>query len=195
MDGVLCTIRPARPTFRDRQKIFDRLITYLFGGHGHALFIENGKIKEHTGERMKQGSGVLWLNSASGAVTRSAVAIRQTLGPGVHFMRTWEYVAGTVDLHVQVQSIGPKESDKPFEGRKEEQPQEEWDQIQDRRKQVSALTRDGIEVIPNISVLFRSIQASQKKGNPVRALAIGWELQRKTRKTRKRIRKRSVRQF
>ena len=37
-------VLPVR-TFRDRQKIFDRLLTYLFGSHGPALFIENGKIK------------------------------------------------------------------------------------------------------------------------------------------------------
>jgi hypothetical protein len=158
-------VLPVR-TFRDRQKIFDRLITYLFGGHGPALFIENGKIKEHTGERMKRGPGVLWLDSASGAVTRTAVAIMQTIGPGVHFIRAGEYVAGTVDLHIQAQSVGPKESDKPFEARKEDQPQEEWDQIQDRRKQVSALTRDGIEVIPNISVAFRVNTAFPKEGQP-----------------------------
>ena len=58
------------------------------------LFIENGKIKEHSGERMKRGPGVLWLDFASGAVTRTAVAIRQTMGPGVHFMngriRRWD---------------------------------------------------------------------------------------------------------
>jgi hypothetical protein len=158
-------VLPVR-TFRDRQRIFDRLITYLFGGHGPALFIENGKIKEHIGERMKKGPGVLWLDSASGAVTRTAVAIRQTVGPGVHFIRTGEFVAGTVDLHIQAQSVGPKESDKPFAGRKEDQAQEEWDQIQDRRKQVSALTRDGIEVIPNISVTFRVNTGFPKEGQP-----------------------------
>ena len=158
-------VLPVR-TFHDRQKLFDRLITYLFGGHGPALFIENGKIKEHTGERLKRGPGVLWLDSASGAVTRSAVAIKQTLGPGVHFINNGEYVAGTVDLHIQAQSVGPKESDKPFESRKEDQPPEEWAQIQDRRKQVSALTRDGIEVIPNISVSFRVNTGFPKEGQP-----------------------------
>ena len=158
-------VLPVR-TFRDRQRIFDRLITYLFGGHGPALFIENGKIKEHTGERLKRGPGVLWLDSASGAVTRSAVSIMQTLGPGVHFIRFGEYVAGTVDLHIQVQAAGPKESDKPFEARREDQTSEEWTQVQDRRKQVSALTRDGIEVIPNISVLFRVNTGFPKEGQP-----------------------------
>jgi hypothetical protein len=158
-------VLPVR-TFRDRQKMFDRLITYLFGGHGPALFIENGQIKEHSGERLKQGPGVLWLDSASAAVTRTAVSIMQTIGPGVHFISNGEYVAGTVDLHIQSQLIGPKETDKPFAAKKEEQSQEEWDQVQDRRKQVSALTRDGIEVIPNISISFRVNTGFPKERQP-----------------------------
>ncbi len=158
-------VLPVR-TFRDRQKIFDRLITYLFGGHGPAMFIENGNVKEHTGERLKQGPGVLWLDSASAAVTRTAVSIQQTIGPGVHFINAGEYIAGTVDLHLQSQVIGPKESDKPFAAKREDQAPEEWDQVQDRRKQVSALTRDGIEVIPVISISFRVNTGFPKERQP-----------------------------
>ena len=158
-------VLPVR-TFQDRRKIFGRLIRYLFGSHGPALFIENGKIKEHSGERMKHGPGVLWLDSASAAVTRTPVSVMQTLGPGVHFTESYEYIAGTVDLHIQSQVIGPKESDRPFAEKREDQPKEEWDQVQDRRKQVSALTRDGIEVIPNISVSFRVKTGFPKEGQP-----------------------------
>ena len=158
-------ILPVR-TLVDRQKIFERLITYLLGAHGPALFIENGRIKEHSGERLKKGPGVLWLDSASAAVTRTAVAIKQVMGPGVHFTGTREFVAGTVDLHVQSQTIGPKETDKPFYYKKENQTFEEWNQIQDRRRQVSALTRDGIEVIPNISASFRVNTGLPKSGKP-----------------------------
>ncbi|MDQ2692692.1 MAG: SPFH domain-containing protein [Chloroflexota bacterium] len=158
-------VLPVR-TFGDRRRIFNRLISYLFGSHGPALFIENGQIKEHHGERLKKGPGVLWLDSASAAVTRTAVSIRQTVGPGVHFTDSFEYIAGTVDLHNQSLVIGPKESDRPFEEKKEDQLQEEWDQVQDRRKQVSALTRDGIEVIPNISVSFRVKTGFPKEGQP-----------------------------
>ncbi|HET6594278.1 MAG TPA: hypothetical protein VFG81_01565 [Anaerolineales bacterium] len=147
-------VLPVR-TFHDRQKMFERLVIYLLGGHGPALFIENGQIKEHSGERLKKGPGVLWLDSASAAVTRTAVSIKQTIGPGVHFINSGEFVAGTVDLHIQSQVIGPKETDKPFDPKKDDQPQEVYDQVQDRRKQVSALTRDGIEVIPVISISFR----------------------------------------
>ena len=158
-------VLPVR-TFRDRQKIFDRLITYLFGGHGPAIFIRDGHLIMREGEERKKGPGVLWLDSASAAVTRSATAIKQTIGPGVHFIENREFIAGTVDLHIQTQSVGPKESDKPFDSKKDEQSDEEHNQIQDRRKQVSALTRDGIEVVPNISVTFRVDTGFPKEEQP-----------------------------
>jgi len=153
-------------TFRDRQRIFDRLITNLFGGHGPAMFIRNGELIKREGEERKKGPGVLWLDSASAAVTRTAVAIKQTIGPGVHFIENHEFIAGIVDLHIQSQSLGPKESDKPFEDKKGDQTDEEYNQIQDRRKQVSALTRDGIEIIPSISVTFRVDTGFPKEGQP-----------------------------
>ena len=158
-------VLPVR-TLGDRQKIFNRLFSNFFGSHGPAIFIRNGHLIKREGEERKRGTGVLWLDSASGAVTRSAVAIRQTIGPGVHFIRDGEYIAGTVDLHVQLQSLGPKDLDKPFEAKKEEQTPEEFHQIQERRKQVSALTRDGIEVIPNITVMFRVDTGFPKDGHP-----------------------------
>lgn len=153
-------------TIHDRQKIFSRLLTRLSGGHGPALFIENGIIKEHSGERLKRGPGVVWLDSASAAVTRTAVSIKQTMGPGVYFIESKEYIAGTIDLHIQAHAIGPKESDRPFDAQSDDQTAEEYHQIQDRRKQVSALTRDGIEVIPRITVTFRVDTGYPKRGQP-----------------------------
>jgi hypothetical protein len=155
-------------TFRDRQKIFDRLITFLLGRHGPAMFIRNGEIIKREGEERKKGRGVLWLDSASAAVTRTNVKIKQTIGPGVHFIENGEYVeeTGTLDLHIQSHTIGPKELEKPFEEKQEDLPQEEWNEIQHRRKQVSALTRDGIEVVPNITVLFRVDTDFPKVGQP-----------------------------
>lgn len=153
-------------TFHDRRKIFERLIAYLFGQHGPALFVENGVVKEHSGERLKKGPGVVWLDSASGAVTRTAVEIKQTLGPGVHFLEKGEFIAGTVDLHIQTHRLGPKDEDEPFGEKPENMSDAEWKQIQDRRKQVSAWTRDGIEVVPNITVTFRLNTGFPKEGQP-----------------------------
>jgi hypothetical protein len=165
-------VLPVR-TASDRQRIVERLLTYLTGGHGPTLFIENGVIKEHSGERHKRGPGVVWLDAASAAVTRTAVKIRQTMGPGVHFMDNGEFIAntvagttgGTVDLHIQNHSVGPRETDKPFAPQNGME-NSEYQQVQDRRKQVSAWTRDGIELVPNISVMFRVDTGFPKEGQP-----------------------------
>jgi len=157
-------VLPVR-TSSDRQRIVERLLTYLSGGHGPTLFVANGIIKEHSGERHKRGPGVVWLDSASAAVTRTAVKIRQTMGPGVHFMDSGEFIAGTVDLHIQNHSVGPRETDKPFDPQNGME-YSEHQQVQERRKQVSAWTRDGIEVVPNISVTFRVDTGFPKEGQP-----------------------------
>jgi len=151
-------VLPVR-TLRDRQKIFDRLLTDLFGGHGPAMFIRNGDLIKREGEELKKGPGVLWLDSASTAVTRSAVKIKQTLGPGVHFIDNGEYIAGIADLHIQTQSVGIQENDNPFDPSAD-------DDVQNRRRMVNALTRDGIEVIPSISISFRIDTGFPKNGEP-----------------------------
>ncbi len=152
-------------TFSDRAQIFNRLIARLFGSRGPAIFIKNGIEEKEPGEEKRKGPGVLWLDSASAAVTRTATRIKQTLGPGVHFLDAKESIAGTVDLHTQTHTIGPtREGENPFAEKKEEQSEDEYKQIQDRRKQVSALTRDGIEVVPTINVVFRVDTGFPKKG-------------------------------
>ncbi len=142
-------------TFHERQKIFDRLLAYLSGGHGPAIFIRDGKPIKRAGEEKKKGPGVLWLDSASAAVTRNATSFKQTIGPGVHFTENGEFIASMVDLHNQNQSLGPREAEDPFAAKKEEQSEEEFKFIQNRRQEVSAWTRDGIEVVPNINVTFK----------------------------------------
>ncbi len=152
-------------TFSDRLQIFNRLIARLFGSRGPAIFIKNGIEEKEPGEEKRKGPGVLWLDSASAAVTRTATKIRQTLGPGVHFIDAKETIAGTVDLHTQTHTVGPtREGENPFAEKKDEQSQEEYDRIQDRRKLVSGLTRDGIEVVPTINVVFRVDTGFPNKG-------------------------------
>ena len=158
-------VLPVR-TFSDRVQIFSRLIARLFGSSGPAVFINNGIPKYGEGEEKRKGAGVLWLDSASGAVTRSAVKIKKTIGPGVHFIEAGEYIAGTVDLHIQTQSLGPREKDNPFDDKSESQTDEEYFHVQDRRKQVSGLTRDGIEILPTVSVTFRINTGFPAEGQP-----------------------------
>ncbi|HKI54256.1 MAG TPA: hypothetical protein VJ987_09035 [Anaerolineales bacterium] len=155
-------VLPVRTT-QDRQKIFNRLLTNLFGGHGPAMFVRNGELIKREGEEKKKGPGVLWLDSASAAVTRTSVKIKQTIGPGVHFIDNGEFIAGTLDLHEQTQSLGPKEEDVLFTDDDNHQGQEH---AQERRKMVSALTRDGIELVPTISIRFRVDTGFPKANEP-----------------------------
>lgn len=158
-------VLPVR-TISDRLKIFSRMIARLFGSRGPAIFIKNGEEQKEPGEERRKGPGVLWLDTASGAVIRTATKITKTIGPGVHFIEAKETIAGTVDLHTQVHSFGPREGDKPFDEKKESQSDEEFLQTQDRRKLVSALTRDGIELVPNITVVFRVQTGIPEKNKP-----------------------------
>ena len=141
-------------TFEERVGIFLRLLGYLVGLRGPAIFVKNGQAVSRIGEGLRSGPGVLWLDSASGAVTHIQVAFKNTFGPGVHFTGWGEKVGETVDLHVQVQKIGPNPEDRPF-GPKGDLPDDVFDSVQKRRTMVSALSRDGIEVIPDITVTFK----------------------------------------
>jgi len=159
-------VLPVR-TFLDRQKIFDRLLAHILGAHGPAVFIENGNPVKHFGEEKKKGPGVLWLDSASAAVTRTATQFKDPIGPGVHFTERGETLAAAVDLHTQMQRLGPREQEDVFAPEPpqnaEAQEKEKYEEVQKRRLEVRAWTRDGIEVVPNVTVLFK-IDAPAAKG-------------------------------
>lgn len=138
----------------NRLQIFLRLLTFWF--RGPVIFVENGIPRERPAEGKRRGPGVLWLDSASGGVIRNDVSFVRPIGPGVHFTKTGEYPAGFVDLHVQIHSIGPGSKEDPFKSNEES--------IQKKRQATSAYTRDGIEVVPAITVVFK-IDAEPAKGN------------------------------
>lgn len=139
-------------TFADRQKIFDRVFAYIFGGHGPAIFFRDGEPVKSDREEERIGPGVLWLDSASGVVTRTASAYKNTFGPGVHFTDRFEQIAGYVDLHIQNDRIGPRGDEDTFTTKSDV---EDYAGILTRRRETTALTRDGIEVVPNIGVTFK----------------------------------------
>jgi hypothetical protein len=161
-------VLPVR-TFSQRQKIFGRLLIFLIGRHGPATLIENGKVLARKSERQRKGLGVLWLDTASAAVIRTATKFNEAIGPGVHFTGKKDFIAGTVDLHTQVDSLGPGgDEENPFmpkPGADADHTEKDlYDRIQKQRMEVSALTRDGIEVVPKISVTFR-VDTMPPEGN------------------------------
>ncbi len=138
----------------DRRRAVDRLISYHLGSRGPAIFVENGRSVERNREEYRSGPGVALLDTASAAVFRTRHAFTRPAGPGITFTNPGEYLAGTVDLHRQSESLGPRGEENPFKPTPEETPAEAALR-QERRYQTSALTRDGVEVVPNISVSFK----------------------------------------
>lgn len=145
-------------TLRDRRRIVERLWLHAANAHGPAIFIKNGRKVEREGESEKKGPGILWVDTASAVVTRTSTAFKQVLPPGVHFLDGNEHIASIISLHTQTHTIGPNTDDQPFEKLKENATEEEkkkYNEAQARRMAVSAMTRDGIEVVPRISLTFR----------------------------------------
>jgi len=153
---------------RERIHAAWRLFLYLFGKHGMAIFINDGKIVRGERELEKSGPGVMLLDTASAAVLRTPRRVTRAVGPGVAFLDSKEKVGGLVDLHRQRQFFGPNGNEDPFEKKMVgDETKEDLDKRQERRWQTSALTRDGVEVVPNVFVLFRlerpPTQADQEK--------------------------------
>jgi hypothetical protein len=142
-------------TILERVQAFYRLLLYPIGKHGQAIFIENGEIMERKGEVARRGPGVILLDTASAALLRTPVRFTRAVGPGIAFIAEDEYVGGTIDLHIQEQTIGPLDDDDPFAPQKEGEDLAVYENRQRRRSETQAFTRDGIEVVPRITVQFK----------------------------------------
>ncbi|MEJ2354064.1 MAG: hypothetical protein P8Y03_30175, partial [Anaerolineales bacterium] len=137
----------------ERIKAFDRLTTYLFGGYGPAIRIEDGEVLERPGESERHGPGVALLDTTSAAMLRSKTAFSRTAGPGVVFTEANEFVhQEAVDLYRQIQPIPPLgptqrrnrrgiwEYENPFETRREDESEDDYQSRQGRRKDTSGWT-------------------------------------------------------
>jgi hypothetical protein len=153
-------------TLGERASIPPLIFRTLIGGEkGPALFIRDGKLVERLEESERKGPGVIVLDSASAAVLTKKGKFSRAVGPGLVFTKKNEVIADTVDLRTQVRTIGPDKDDKFFFSEAKDDKEAEQDPLADlpeaknqreaRRMQTSGLTRDGIEVIPSITVVFK----------------------------------------
>lgn len=156
-------VLPVR-TVGDRGRAIHRLLKYIRGGHGPAIFIQDGVIRQSYKEETRRGPGVALLDTASAAVFRNAHVFTRAAGPGIIFTQDNEYPAGTVDLHRQLQSIGPIENEDPFRPLVENEEPPAFEERQKRRYATSGLTRDGVEIVPQVTVIF-SLNTEERVGN------------------------------
>ncbi|MEN8242756.1 MAG: hypothetical protein ABFS17_12595 [Chloroflexota bacterium] len=147
-------------TLRERTSTPPLIFKLLTGGEkGPAIFIRDGKKVERLEESERKGAGMILLDSASAAVLTKKGKFSRAVGPGLVFTRKNEIIAHTVDLRTQVREIGPAPDDRFFFKTGETDPLAELPnsrrEREARRMQTSGLTRDGIEVIPTITVIFK----------------------------------------
>lgn len=150
----------------DRYNVWDRLTLYVTGQHGMAVRIENGEVKQRAGELKRRGKGVVLLDTASGAVLRNPAMITRTVGPGVVFTKRDESLLNAIDLHRQTRPqppLGPREGENPFGNGNSNGANQE---VQAHRMETSGLTRDGIEVVPNIVATFMLEGPPREPGRP-----------------------------
>jgi hypothetical protein len=146
-------VLPVR-TLTERWQSATRLFDYHFKRHGPAIFIENGRIEQSARDKARRGPGVALLDTASATVLRNAHAFTRPVGPGIVFTEGNEYPEGAVSLHRQSQSLGPNTGEDPYTLLQNGESPEAYEERQKRRYQTSGLTRDGVEVVANISVSY-----------------------------------------
>ncbi len=154
-------------TLQDRFRAFERLTLYIQGAHGPAIFIRNGTREATRREMERRGPGVILADTASAAMLRTDQRITRVAGPGITFTEADETIAGEVDLRLQSQTIGPQERYFTYLFADEPLPNEAEGEFQNRmaeRRATRALTRDGIEIVPRITVFFK-INANHGDGN------------------------------
>jgi hypothetical protein len=120
-----------------------------------AVFIRNGKFYPQK-ISLQTGKTRIWLlDSASAAVLRNDTGFTRAIGPGLSFAKEEERLAGLLDLRIQHRFNGPLDGEDPFQNKKSSEDTPAYEARQERRKESSAITRDGVEIVPRIEVEFR----------------------------------------
>lgn len=148
-------------SLRERRAAFGRLVGYMMRSHGPAIRIENGKVIQRPRERKRSGPGVILLDTASAAMLRTKTIFVDAIGPGVVFTKRGEFLhQEAIDLHTQVRPrppLGPLATEDPFAPWiKRREDEKEYQARQKRRKETSGLTRDGVELVPNILAVAKT---------------------------------------
>jgi hypothetical protein len=148
-------------SLRERRAAIGRLVRYFIWTHGPAIRIENGKVIQSHHEKKLRSPGVILLDTASAAMLRTKTTFVRAVGPGVIFTEGGEFLhQEAVDLHTQVRPLpplGPLGSENPFSPwNKKKEEEKEYEARQNRRKETGGLTRDGVEIVPNILAVAKT---------------------------------------
>ena len=147
--------------------VLNNMVFSLLGRPQEALILKNGSPGNSSKQdRGDKAAGIFLLDRASAAVLRSDKGYTRVIGPGLSFARKGEYFSGSMDLHAQRRTLGPLASEDPFAPKEQNEELVSFRERQGRRQETSAMTQDGVEIVPRIEVDFRLEGRSPKDGNP-----------------------------
>ena len=86
-------------SWQERTQIFQSFRNFIRGMHGPLMFVRDGEVISHIGEREKRGPGVVLINSNSAVVVGN-----QVHGPGIVFT-SGRRIGMVMDLRKQVRTI------------------------------------------------------------------------------------------
>ncbi len=139
--------------------------TSLMGIKPEALRLINGSGRNSPKGQNSKSTSVMLLDIASAALLRDKSSFTRAIGPGIHFPDKSEKMAGQLDLRIQRRSSGPFPSEDPFAPRSKDENEAEFLAREKRRGESTALTKDGVEIVPRLEVLFR-VEGRANAGMP-----------------------------
>ncbi|MEK6222155.1 MAG: hypothetical protein N2D54_07890 [Chloroflexota bacterium] len=156
-------------TIAERRKAINLVLKSLGEMKGPAIFIKNGEVIQSTQEGERKGAGVILLDSASSALLNNQATHTRAVGPGLVFTNKNERITNSLDLRSHIRILGPQEGDIVFEDATNEEvlakkSEGEQNARTARIIKTSGLTRDGIQVVPNVIAVFQ-LDAERGDGN------------------------------
>jgi hypothetical protein len=147
-----------------RLKTIIRIVYHWLLSRDHVWFINDGAVPARDSENSEPGPGVIILDAASAAVFQHLREPPRAYGPGVIFTRSEEFLVEVMDLRRQVLLLGPRLGEQAFAPRAENEPRPTYHARQYRRQMTAGLTRDGVEIVPTLRVVYAYDGAIQEDG-------------------------------
>ncbi len=135
-----------------------RVLLHRLGLAGPVLQVQDGRILTTPEETLcAKGPGLVVTDLASAVVLRNWRNFTQVIPPasvGFFAPAGEEYVADVLDLRAITRTAGPLGDEDPFAPRRPEEDEQAYQERRWRYYQTRGVTRDGIEVVPRIWLLF-----------------------------------------
>ncbi len=151
-------------TWQERLLTISYQVFFFLNRHGRMVYIENGRVISALEDINPPKLRVAWLDQASMALILRPDGSLRTAEPGLIFLSEQEKIAVSLDLHLRTFIYGPELGEAPTADQRHSESQDVYAARQRRREETTGLTRDGLEVVPNLVIDFK-VKGEPGEGN------------------------------